>query len=66
MWKILTSRNLHVRLKEHKRDIRIGNSNTALFLHISFSLYIYIYTFLYWLIAIKVILFANTPVSIPD
>ena len=30
-----TSRNLHVRLKEHKRDIRIGNSNNALFLHIS-------------------------------
>ena len=29
-----TSRNLHIRLKEHKRDIRIGNSNT-LFLHIS-------------------------------
>ena len=29
-----TSRNLHVRLKEHKRDIRIGNSNNALFLHI--------------------------------
>ena len=30
-----TSRNLHVRLKEHKKDIRIGNSNNALFLHIS-------------------------------
>ena len=30
-----TSWNLHVRLKEHKRDIRIGNSNNALFLHIS-------------------------------
>ena len=30
-----TSRNLHIRLKEHKRDIRIGNSNNALFLHIS-------------------------------
>ena len=30
-----TSRNLHVRLKEHKRDIRIGNSKNALFLHIS-------------------------------
>ena len=29
-----TSWNLHVRLKEHKRDIRIGNSNNALFLHI--------------------------------
>ena len=26
---------LYVRLKEHKRDIRIGNSNNALFLHIS-------------------------------
>ena len=32
-----TSRNLHVRLKEHKRDIRIGNSNNALFRHISQS-----------------------------
>ena len=32
---IYTSRNLHVRLKEHKRDLRIGNSNNALFLHIS-------------------------------
>ena len=30
-----TSRNLHIRLKENKRDIRIGNSNNALFLHIS-------------------------------
>ena len=30
-----TSLNLHIRLKEHKRDIRIGNSNNALFLHIS-------------------------------
>ena len=30
-----TSRKLHVRLKEHKRDIRIGNSNNALFLYIS-------------------------------
>ena len=30
-----TSRNFHVHLKEHKRDIRIGNSNNALFLHIS-------------------------------
>ena len=30
-----TSRNLHVCFKEHKRDIRIGNSNNALFLHIS-------------------------------
>ena len=29
-----TSRNLHVCLKEHKRDIRISNSNNALFLHI--------------------------------
>ena len=26
-----TSRNLHVRLKEPKRDIRIGNLNNALF-----------------------------------
>ena len=34
-----TSRNLHIRLKEHKRDIRIGNSNNALFLHISQSNY---------------------------
>ena len=32
-----TSRNLHVRLKEHKRDLRIGNSSNALFLHISQS-----------------------------
>ena len=32
-----TSRNLHVHLKEHKRDIRIGNLNNALFLHISQS-----------------------------
>ena len=32
-----TSRNLHVRLKEHKRDIRIGNSKNALFRHISQS-----------------------------
>ena len=32
-----TSWNLHVCLKEHKRDIRIGNSNNALFLHISQS-----------------------------
>ena len=32
-----TSQNLHVRLKEHKRDIRIGNSNNTLFLHISQS-----------------------------
>ena len=30
-----TSWNLHVCLKEHKRDIRIGNLNNALFLHIS-------------------------------
>ena len=30
-----TSRNLHIRLKEHKRDIRIGNSNNALLLHTS-------------------------------
>ena len=30
-----TSRNLHVHLKEQKKDIRIGNSNNALFLHIS-------------------------------
>ena len=29
------SRNLHVRLKEHKRDMWIGNSKNALFLHIS-------------------------------
>ena len=26
-----TSQNLHVRLKKHKRDIRIGNLNNALF-----------------------------------
>ena len=32
-----TSRNLHVRLKEHKRDVRIGNLNNALFQHISQS-----------------------------
>ena len=32
-----TSRNFHVHLKEHKRDIRIDNSNKALFLHISQS-----------------------------
>ena len=32
-----TSRNLHVRLKEHKRDIRIGDSNKALFLYVSQS-----------------------------
>ena len=32
-----TSRNLHGRLKEHKRDIRIGNLNNALFQHISKS-----------------------------
>ena len=32
-----TSRNLHARLKEHRRDIRIGYSNNALFLHISQS-----------------------------
>ena len=32
-----TSRNFHVRLKEHKRDIRIGNLNNALFQHISQS-----------------------------
>ena len=32
-----TSRNLHVCLKEHKRDIRIGNLNIALFQHISQS-----------------------------
>ena len=32
-----TSRNLNVRLKEHKRDIRIGNLNNALFQHISQS-----------------------------
>ena len=32
-----TSRNLHVGLKEHKRDIRIGNWNNALFLDISQS-----------------------------
>ena len=30
-----TSRNLHIRLKEHKRDIRIGNSNNALLVHTS-------------------------------
>ena len=32
-----TSRNLHICLKEHKRDRRIGNLNNALFLHISQS-----------------------------
>ena len=32
-----TSRNLHIHLKEHKRDIRIGNLNNVLFLHISQS-----------------------------
>ena len=32
-----TSRNFHIRLKEHKRDIRIGNLNNALFQHISQS-----------------------------
>ena len=32
-----TSQNLHVRLKEHKRHIRIGNLNNALFQHISRS-----------------------------
>ena len=32
-----TSWNRHVRLKEHKRDIRIGDSNNALFLLISQS-----------------------------
>ena len=32
-----TSRNLHICLKEHKRDIRIGNLNNALFQHISQS-----------------------------
>ena len=26
-----TSRNLHVRLKEHKRDVKFGNLNNALF-----------------------------------
>ena len=30
-----TSQNLHIRLKEHKRDIRIGKLNNALFQHIS-------------------------------
>ena len=30
-----TSRNLHIHLKEHKRDIRIGNSNNALLVHTS-------------------------------
>ena len=32
-----TSRDLHVRLKEHKRDIRIDNINNALLQHISQS-----------------------------
>ena len=32
-----TSRNLHVRLKRHKRDIRIGTLNNAQFQHISQS-----------------------------
>ena len=32
-----TSQNLHVHLKEHKRDIRIGNLKNALFQHISQS-----------------------------
>ena len=32
-----TSQNLHIRLKEHKIDIRIGNLNNALFQHISQS-----------------------------
>ena len=32
-----TSRNLHDRLKEYKRDIRIGNLNNALFQYISRS-----------------------------
>ena len=32
---VYCSRNLHIRLKEHKKDIRIGNSNNALLLHIS-------------------------------
>ena len=32
-----TSRNLQIRLKEHKKDIRIGNLNNALFQHISLS-----------------------------
>ena len=31
------SRNLHVCLKEHKTDIRVGNLNNALFQHISQS-----------------------------
>ena len=30
-----TSQNLHSRLQEHKRDIRIGNSNNGLFQYIS-------------------------------
>ena len=30
-----TSWNLHIRLKEHKRDIRIGNSNNVLLLNTS-------------------------------
>ena len=30
-----TSRNLHVRLKEHKRDIKIGNLNNTLSTHFS-------------------------------
>ena len=32
-----TSKNLHVRLKVHKRDIRFGNLNNALLQHISSS-----------------------------
>ena len=32
-----TSRKFHVLLKEHKRDMRIGNLNNALFQHISQS-----------------------------
>ena len=32
-----TSWNLHLCLKEHKRDIRIGNLNNSLFQHITQS-----------------------------
>ena len=38
-----TSRKFHTRLKEHKRDIRVGNVNNALLQHTHTHTHIYIY-----------------------
>ena len=47
-----TSRNLHIRLKEHKRDISIGNLNNTLLQHISQSNHIFNFNSAKWFIYI--------------